>query len=128
MTCRRMIMQFASLLLIPAASPAQPAPEPGVHRLDQAAIQKILDDAAAKREAREKAIDKPGLQIQGQVGFSVGTGGYRSAYGTAVVPLPGDGFAAISLGSEKGRYDPYSDDGYRPYEPYRPFDPYARYR
>ena len=27
----------------------------------------------------------------------MGTGGYRSAYGTAIVPLENDGFAIISL-------------------------------
>ena len=43
--------------------------------------------------------DKLPPAIHGEVGFTVGTGGYRSAYGTAIVPLKDDGVAIISLGT-----------------------------
>ena len=39
--------------------------------------------------------------IHGEIGFSIGTGGYRSAYGTAVVPLAGDGVAILSFGTDR---------------------------
>ena len=83
-----------------AAEPdAQLAP---VHSLSQAEVDRILDAAAAKREAvvpqgREIEGEPPRPQIHGEVGFGIGTGGYRSAFGSAVVPLD-DGFAAFSFG------------------------------
>ena len=59
------------------------------HRLSPAEIETVLDDAARRRELAEPSEERLPPPIQGEIGFSVGTGGYRSAYGTAVVPLPG---------------------------------------
>ena len=108
MSFRRLILPLAASLLCPATAQADPlSADAGVHRLDQAAIQKILDDAAARREARERAVDESlANQAHGVIGFSVGNHGYRSAFGTAVVPLPGDGSAAFSFQTDSGR-DPY---------------------
>lgn len=93
----------------PAAQPAQ-----SEHRLSPEEIQKVLDEAARKRgsvshqlEASEPAAESRRLPVHGEVGVSIGTGGYRSAYGTAFIGLPGDGAAIISMGTERLRADPY---------------------
>ncbi len=92
----------------PQPQPVQPMPSE--HRLTPAEIEQVLADAARKREqvgpaapAPELSEDKLPPPIHGEVGFAIGTGGYRSAFGTAIVPLPGDGFAAFSF--ETGRFN-----------------------
>jgi hypothetical protein len=81
--------------------PVQPAPPaPSEHRLSPDQVDKILDEAARKRELAELSNPDTGPAIHGEVGFSVGSGGYRSAFGTAVVPLPGAGVAILSLGTD----------------------------
>jgi hypothetical protein len=82
-----------------AAEPA--APLAPVHSLSEAEVDRILDEAAAKhRQARPMVDDledgRPVPPVQGEVGFGIGTGGYRSVYGTAVVPLD-DGYAILSF-------------------------------
>jgi len=94
-----------------AGDPPAPAPE---HRLSPEQVEAILAEAAAKREAveRQPALDEakaPAPQVHGEVGFTVGTGGYREAFGTAVYPLGEDGVAVISLdlvnwGNRRFRY------------------------
>jgi len=113
---------LAAALLPPSiayAAPGQTAPLPSEIRLSEAEKEKILEAAAASgRQQPMHLADEvngagdPARQVHGEVGFEVGTGGYRSAYGTAVVPLDGDGVAIISLGStdfgSRGRYlDPW---------------------
>ena len=107
-------MLALAALLCPGLAPAQtpaapaPAPTPDEHRLTPEQIEAVLAEAAARRAAEAKrapmevapdqhAEDQPGPQVQGEVGLSIGTGGYREAYGTAIYPLEGGGVAAISL-------------------------------
>jgi hypothetical protein len=40
-------------------------------------------------------------RIHGEVGMAIGTGGYRSTYGTAVVPLGDTGAAAFSFETDR---------------------------
>ena len=95
------IMASTLMLSVPAlaADPAKPlAP---VHSLSEAERDRILDEAAAKHRrvgviAEELEADEPRPPVHGEVGFGIGTGGYRSAYGTAVVPLD-DGYAILSF-------------------------------
>ena len=57
-------------------------------------------EAGAKAHAETAALDgapRYKRQIHGEVGFGIGTNGYRSAYGTAVAPLGDTGVLAISL-------------------------------
>jgi hypothetical protein len=94
-------------LLMPAPALAQasgPATSPlSERRLSPEQIEAVLAEAAKKREAAvvradPDAIDPaPKPQVHGEVGFSIGTGGYREAFGTAIYPLGEDGVAAISL-------------------------------
>jgi len=92
------------------SQPAQPIMTE--HRLSPAEIERVLADAARKREHAEPASPSRELEddnlpppIHGEVGFSVGTGGYRSAFGTAIIPLAGDGVAILSFGTGRFRSD-----------------------
>ena len=114
---------LAAPLLSPSmaiAAPDKPATLPSEVRLSDEEKEKVLEAAAASRrepvrlQADQTAISEDALPppIHGEVGLSVGTGGYRSAYGTAVVPLEGEGVAIISLGTtdfgSRARYlDPW---------------------
>lgn len=113
--CR--IALLAGALLVPQsiAAAEEPAPTASAERrLSPEQVEKILDEAARKREKAplisdqaEPAPEQPSpIPIHGEVGFSIGTGGYRSAYGTAVVGLPGDGVAVMSFGT--GRFPQHS--------------------
>lgn len=94
-------------LLMPApalAQTAEPAPAASSERrLSPEQIEAVLAEAAKKREAAEGRLD-PGMaeqapqrQVHGEVGFAIGTGGYREVFGTGIYPLGDDGVAAISL-------------------------------
>ena len=96
---------LAAVLLSAPALAADP-PRPAIadaHRLSPADVQKILDAAAARRET---VGDPEPRRIEGEMGVAIGTGGYREAFGTAVVPLGKDGTAIISfdtVDSNRGR-------------------------
>lgn len=97
---RPLLMALALLLPTTAGAVAPDAVAPAVpseHRLSDAEIERVLDAAAAKREASDLAGDPPGRRVHGEAGVSVGTGGYRSVFGTAVVPIAGEGAAIISF-------------------------------
>lgn len=97
-----------SALLLPAATRAAPDPPstPGEVRLSDAEKEKVLEAAAARNrqtaehgtidQLREDPLPPP---VHGEVGFSIGTGGYRSIHGIADIPLKNDGFAIISFES-----------------------------
>jgi len=63
----------------------------------------VLSEASRKPQAEERRIGPqagepaPKPQLHGELGVSVGTGGYREAFGTIIHPLGDDGVAAISL-------------------------------
>ena len=84
--------------LLPA--PAMAADE---RRLSAAEIERILDAAAQKREAA--AANAPKRQIEGEIGVSVGSGGYREVFGTAIVPIGTEGVAIVSIDSAEPRRD-----------------------
>ncbi len=57
-------------------------------------------EAGAKAHAQSAALDGGAShkrQIHGEVGFGIGTRGYRSVYGTMVAPLGDTGTVAISM-------------------------------
>jgi hypothetical protein len=98
---------FIASLLMPSLALAQasePAPSPSSERrLSPEQIEAVLAEAARNREAAEvRAVpdgteEAPKPQVHGEVGFSIGTGGYREAFGTTIYPMGEDGVAAISL-------------------------------
>lgn len=101
----RLIVIAALLMPAPAmAQAAEPAPAPlSEHRLSPEQIEAVLAEAAKKREAADGQLapdaleSAPKRQVHGEVGFAVGTGGYREVFGTGIYPLGDDGVAAISL-------------------------------
>lgn len=111
-------MRFAGGIIVlaalasPAVAFAQASTAPSAtdeRRLTPEQIEAVLADAAAKRAAAERPVpaDIPATEeskappvigpIHGEVGVSVGTGGYREVFGTAVYPMGQDGVAAFSL-------------------------------
>ncbi len=96
----RLLLAFVVMSpgLAHAANPAAPVPLAAEHRLSEAEIAAVLETAAEKREAAEQS-QGAGRQIHGEVGFSIGTGGYRSVYGTAAIPILNDGLAILSFDS-----------------------------
>lgn len=63
-------------------------------------------EAGATRNAQDAALGlEPGRDraIHGEMGVAIGTGGYRSMYGTAIVPL-GDS-ATLGLSFEREQYN-----------------------
>jgi hypothetical protein len=93
--------------LMPAQATAQAAaPAESLaaeRRLSPEQIEAVLVEASRKRQAEERRIGPqagelaPKPQLHGELGVSVGTGGYREAFGTIIHPLGDDGVAAISL-------------------------------
>jgi hypothetical protein len=101
----RTYLLLAMALAFPAsvfAAQPQPTPVASERRLSPDEVERVLAEAAARREAAEDARLHSGPQVSGEVGFGIGTGGYRSAYGTVGVPLD-DGFASFSFSSERAR-------------------------
>ena len=97
---------LVAALMLPApalAAADQPSAPAGEIRLSDAEKEKVLEAAAARNRqpmvsVADQLDDEPlPPQVHGEVGFSIGTGGFRSAYGVASVPLSGDGFATITL-------------------------------
>jgi len=81
---------------------AAPAPIASERRLSPAEVERILEEAARKAAA----VDRPPARvIEGEVGVSVGTGGFREVFGTAVVPVGSEGVAIISIDSGESRRD-----------------------
>jgi len=104
-----------AVMLSPAAAlaaGAPPGPIPDEHRLSAAEVQKVLDGVALKRQSEAapallpELAEPPARPIEGELGVAIGTGGYREAFGTAVVPLGQDGVAIVSFDqveSNRGR-------------------------
>ena len=113
-TARALIVTvaLATSTLAMAIEP-EPTATPSEHRLSPEQIEQVLTDAARKREASDRgnapaaAPDEAPVAVRGEVGVSIGTGGYRSAFGTAHVDLPGNGAAILSVGSQRQSSDPY---------------------
>ncbi len=120
------MLRAASAMLLPlrlAATAADPAaPMPSEHRLSPEEVEKVLEQAARKNAGPAPAeipgepdaqAETPASPVHGEVGFAIGTGGYRSAHGTAYVPL-GNGQAIVSFGTDRFR----DRDFYQDYGPY----------
>jgi len=100
----RAILLLGSIAMPSLATAAGPA-EPTEIRLSQAEIDRVLADAAEQREARAQPIEAepPTRMVHGEVGFAIGSDGYRSVYGTSALELPDGGFAVVSFQTARGR-------------------------
>ena len=97
---RRRLSLIAMIALLP--TPALAADE---RRLSNVEIERILDQAALNREKPAAKTPAPVRPIEGEVGVSIGSGGYSEIFGTAVVPVGADGVAIISIDSAESRRD-----------------------
>lgn len=93
-------MQIPIAFALAALLLTGPAIAQDERRLSPAEVERILDEAARKRTAVQQP---PARAIEGEVGVSVGTGGYRETFGTAVVPVGAEGAAIISIDSAQSR-------------------------
>ncbi len=91
-----MLLKIVTLMV--ALLFAAPAFPQDTRRLSPAEVERILEEAARKRAPADKP---PTRVIEGEIGVSVGTGGYREVFGTAVVPVGKEGTAIISIGGEE---------------------------
>ena len=98
----RLALTLVAVSLVPAEVTAQP-PAASEHRLSPEQIEAVLAEAARKREAAGARLDPEAAEqtlrppVQGEVGFSIGTGGHREVFGTGIYPMGNDGVAVISL-------------------------------
>jgi len=70
-----------------------------VHRLSPEEVEAV-QDAAAKRNINAPSLGEqrvPDGRIHGEIGFGIGTGGYNTVFGTAIMPLGDSGIAAFSF-------------------------------
>ena len=83
-------------------APAQPVGDQAsgtVHRLSPKEAEAV-QDAAAKRNTDAPSLGEqrvPDGRIHGEIGFGIGTGGYNTVFGTAIMPLGDSGIAAFSF-------------------------------
>lgn len=95
------ILAAAALVVAGGTASAEPVKTGSgtVHRLSPEEAEAV-QDAAAKRNINAPSLDDqrvPDGRIHGEIGFGIGTGGYSSVFGTAIVPLGDDGVAAFSF-------------------------------
>ncbi len=53
---------------------------------------------------RDPADEQGDRKIHGEVGAAVGSGGYRSAYGVATIPIGKSSSATVAVSTSRGRY------------------------
>ncbi len=105
------LLLCVAALAAPASALAQeaaPADATATRKLTEAEKEQLLDQAVERRELLEEVLPPPKRQVHGEVGVAVGTGGFRSIYGTSVVPLGEEGTAVISL-----EHTDWGNQGYR---------------
>jgi hypothetical protein len=96
------LMLFAVLALTPTLSVAETV------KWTPEQIEAAKEAAAVRNMQAENQIANgiaPDRGIHGEVGVAVGTGGYSSIFGTAVMPLGQNGVLALSF--ENTQNDPY---------------------
>jgi hypothetical protein len=97
---------IAASLLLATATPALADAQP---RTDRVTLSEA-DREAALEAGATRALDEPPIngldrRVHGEIGMEIGTGGYRSLYGTAAVPLGENGMAQFSfMTGQMGRW------------------------
>lgn len=96
------IYSVAALLVLAggmaSAEPVGNQARGSLHRLSPEEAEAV-QEAAAKRNIDVPSLDEQRAldgRIHGEIGFGIGTGGYNSVFGTAIVPLSDHGIAAFS--------------------------------
>lgn len=70
-----------------------------VRRLTPEQIEAAKEIGAAKKAGNvwDREEEMPDRKIHGAVGFGIGTGGYRSIFGTMIAPVGDNGIVALSF-------------------------------
>ena len=96
---------LAVLILTPTLAAAET-----VTRWTPEQIEAAKETAAVRNMNADTQVANSGAserRVHGEMGVAIGTGGYRSIYGTAVAPLGNNGVLAFSFEntqSDQGRY------------------------
>jgi hypothetical protein len=119
---RRVSVLAASLAFLAgpalAADPASSsgAPVSTASQSTDAKIAHWLDDGAKAPDAREPdgpgaddPAPEPDRKIHGEVGAAIGSGGYRSAYGVAVIPIGKSSSATVAVSTGHGPWPLVAD-------------------
>lgn len=120
---RHLIALFVTSIASVGIAHAEPseAPSGTLISLTPAQVEAAKEAAAERNLNRPAALDTnivADRRPHGEVGIAVGTGGYRSIYGSTVMPLGKNGSFAFSF--EKSQNDPYLYGyGYGPGSGYR---------
>ena len=115
----RLLLLAASVLVLSSAAMAADAPsgaDTGPVSTSQSTDQKIsawLRDSAPSAPARTKdklesplrdpGDGEPDGKIHGEFGAGIGSGGYRSAYGVATIPIGKSSSATVAISTSRGR-------------------------
>jgi hypothetical protein len=93
------ILLAATLILgLASAAQAETPPDAQVYRLSPEALEAIQSKADARAKTDTSALSLPTPRaVHGEIGFGIGTSGYRSVFGTALVPLGTNGILALSF-------------------------------
>ena len=98
-----------AILFAAVSSVAVPATAGTIVSLTPAQVE-AAKEAGAAHHARDAALGVEPVQdraIHGEVGFAIGTGGYRAVEGSMVAPLGEDGVIALSFASAQYSADRY---------------------
>ena len=105
---RILTVLLAATLLLPVVVQAETI------RLTPEQAEAAIESGATRRHRSVDGLpDLPSANrgVHGEVGVAVGTGGYRSVYGVAAIPLGDTGGLVLGYGRERGRsYGPYRGD------------------
>ena len=102
---------------VPVAAPSPTAQDAAPHGMTtEEQIQRWIAARERGQSFEEAVAAAPAddRQMHGMVEAGIGTGGYRSAYISSVMPLGDNGTLALSIGQEKNGFRPY---GYGLYGP-----------
>lgn len=94
---------FAALILAPTLAAAETVTQWTPDQIEAAKEAAAVRNMKAENQIANSITRDRG--IHGEMGVAVGTGGYTSIYGTAVMPLGQNG--ALALSFENTQNDPY---------------------
>ncbi|WP_337185513.1 hypothetical protein [Phenylobacterium sp.] len=89
-----------------ATASAQPAPEPTVAEQIDAYLKSSPVLEADEADALPGVVPRRDRRIHGEVAVGVGTGGYRSVYARADMPVGETGRVSIAVQEARGRFGP----------------------
>lgn len=106
MASHRIMIAVGGWALAAGLAPAALAQDAsGIVALSPEERAEVLDAAARRHDESLPINGAPDGRPHGEAGFMIGTGGQRALFGSTVVPLGQDGYAAFSfMTAQDGRF------------------------